>query len=380
MKRIQRAWVLLFGMAITLFGCSKAEELKIPQRTSARIEGERIILNTDGQAPKSIVVERARVGVDRTLQLPGRLVWDEDRTVRVYSPFAGRVMEILVHPGSEVPIGQPLAMIASPDFGIAQAEFSKASADLALARRKLARLRELYKNGVSARKDLQEAEAEFARSQAEFERVSARIKLYGKAVHSVDQRYALKSPLAGVVVERAVNRGQELRPDQGDKPLFVISDPTSLWVQLDANEAELHGLSPDKPFTLLSSQYPGETFSAVITQVADYVDTVTRTIKIRGKVPNPERKLKAEMYVTAGISIAPGPEPVVPAKAVFLRGDKHFVFVSDGSSIYTRKAVTIGTEAQGMVSVLSGITPDEPIVVEGVLYLQQLLQSARSGA
>jgi membrane fusion protein, heavy metal efflux system len=287
MKRIQRAWVLLFGMAITLFGCSKAEELKIPQRTSARIEGERIILNTDGQAPKSIVVERARVGVDRTLQLPGRLVWDEDRTVRVYSPFAGRIMEILVHPGSEVPIGQPLAMIASPDFGIAQAEFSKASADLALARRKLARLRELYKNGVSARKDLQEAEAEFARSQAEFERVSARIKLYGKAVHSVDQRYALKSPLAGVVVERAVNRGQELRPDQGDKPLFVISDPTSLWVQLDANEAELHGLSPDKPFTLLSSQYPGETFSAVITQVADYVDTVTRTIKIRGKVQIP---------------------------------------------------------------------------------------------
>jgi membrane fusion protein, heavy metal efflux system len=86
------------------------------------------------------------------------------------------------------------------------------------------------------------------------------------------------------------------------------------------------------------------------------------------------------MYVTAGISIAPGPEPVVPAKAVFLRGDKHFVFVSDGSSIYTRKAVTIGTEAQGMVSVLAGITPDEPIVVEGVLYLQQLLQSARSGA
>jgi cobalt-zinc-cadmium efflux system membrane fusion protein len=51
------------------------------------------------------------------LSMPGRLVWNEDKTVRVATPFAGRVMEILVQPGATVKAGQPLAMLTSPDFG-----------------------------------------------------------------------------------------------------------------------------------------------------------------------------------------------------------------------------------------------------------------------
>ncbi|HMS81788.1 MAG TPA: efflux RND transporter periplasmic adaptor subunit, partial [Burkholderiaceae bacterium] len=68
-----------------------------------------------------------------TLTLPGRLAWDEDRTVRVFPPFAGRVTALRVQVGDAVRAGQPLAEIAAPEFGQAVADARRAEADEALA-------------------------------------------------------------------------------------------------------------------------------------------------------------------------------------------------------------------------------------------------------
>ena len=57
-----------------------------------------------------------------TLRFNGRLVWNEDRTARVFAPFAGRVQSIAVRPGERVARGQTLAVLAAPDFGVARSE------------------------------------------------------------------------------------------------------------------------------------------------------------------------------------------------------------------------------------------------------------------
>src|SRR6185369_2264294 len=100
--------------------------------------------------------------------------WNEDKTVRVYTPFAGRVGRILAQPGERVRAGQPLAEIASPDFGQAQAETRRAQGDFALAQQNLARVKDLHQNGVAPAKDLHTAEAEFARAESELKRTQAR--------------------------------------------------------------------------------------------------------------------------------------------------------------------------------------------------------------
>ena len=84
-------------------------------------------------------------------QLNGRVTWNEDKTVRVFTPFAGRVERILAQPGQSVAKGQALAVIASPDFGQAQADSRRAEGDYALSEKNLARVRELEQNGVAAR-------------------------------------------------------------------------------------------------------------------------------------------------------------------------------------------------------------------------------------
>lgn len=356
---------------VLLAACQKAEERK--DEPGPVVDGEKIVFAASQQTLPGIVLEPVQANMARRLSLPGRLVWDEDRTARIYSPFAGRVERILVQPGTRVSAGQALAELASPDFGSAQAEYRKAAADLSLARQNAERLRELHAYGVAAVRELQQAEADFARAESEAARAGERVRLYGGG-HNVDQRFMLKSPIAGVVVEKAINPGQEIRPDAA-APLFVVTDPSGLWAQLEAAEGDLAGLKPGISVELTSAQYPGERFAAEVVQVADFVDPTTRTVKVRGKAANPERRLKGEMYVSGEISFQGEGGLFVPAKAVYLSGDRHFVFVASGGRTFERREVTVGTESQGMLAVRAGLKEGEKVVSEGNLYLQQILQT-----
>ena len=315
-----------------------------------------------------------------THTLTGRLVWDEDRTVRVFSAFAGRVQSIRVKLGGRVAAGELLASIASPDFGQTQAEASRSAADFAVAQKNLERLRDLSVHGVAAEKDLHAAEADFERARVELERVKARKKLYGGG-DSVDQLYPLQAPVAGTVVEKNINPGQEVRPDQltsNAPPLFVLTDPALLWVQLDATERDLAFLRPGQAVALRTPAYPDRMFRGRLDAVSDYVDPNTRMIKVRASVPNGDRALKAEMFVTGEITEEAHGGVLVPAQAVFLVGDRHFVFVDDGKGHYTRTEVNRTGEVGGRVAVGSGLKPGQRVVTAGGLLLQQML-GAQSG-
>lgn len=315
-------------------------------------------------------------GAERGLQLPGRLTWDEDKTTRIFTPFAGRVTEILVQPGETVKAGQTLAVITSPDFGTAQSEYRKAQAALQLSRSSVQRQQDLFDHGVVAAKDLQQAQADYATAQAESDRTSSRIKLFGDAGNAVSQRYALKSPIAGVVVEKNINPGQELRPDQPGAPQFVVTDPSTLWVQLDAAEADLNGLKKGMAFTVHAGGEGNPEVAGHIEQVADYLDPTTRTVKLRGVINNSNRALKSEMFVSATLPLAALRGSVVPASAVILEGDKHYVFIAQSTTSFARREVQVGAASKNLLPVVSGLQPGEKVVTQGAVYLAQMLKKA----
>lgn len=360
-----------------LAACEKPRD-SIPD-TGPKITANTIVFSPESPQLKNIQTVKVAAPWARELQLPGRLVWDEDRTVRVYTPFTGRVTRVLADVGQRVEAGRALAELASPDFGQAQADTRKAQADLATKTAHLTRVKELALAGVVAGKDLQQAEADMQSADAEFRRASARVSLFG-GTNNVDQRFALKSPIAGVVVERNINPGQELRADQPSVPQFVVTDPTRLWVQLDANEADLKNLMPGTAIVLSTSQYPDDTFAGELRQVADFIDPVARTLKLRGTVANTDRRLKAEMFVTARIVLPKGDSPTVAEKAVFLDGLRRFVFVKTAAGSFTRRSVRVGPSYGDALPVLAGLSEGEEVVVAGTLYLQQMLVAAGNKA
>ncbi len=355
-----------------LTGCGHGET---PADNTPIVHGDSVIFPSATAAMARLTTERVEAPINHDLVLPARLTWDEERTVRVFPPFAGRVTRMIARPGDAVSVGSPLAEMSSPDFGQAQADARKAQAALALASQGLERQKELNAHGVTSAKDLEQAQADEQSARAENDRAVGRLAAYGHGVAG-DNMFILKSPTAGVVVERNLNPGQELRPDQPGVPLFVITDPTRLWVSIDAGEADLASLKVGMPLVISSNQFPDDAFSGELRQISDFIDLNTRTLKLRGTVPNPNRALKGEMYVQARIRIPKGESPTVSAKAVFLSGVRSYVFVRTAPDTFTRRPVKAGREVDGRVAVNAGLKEGEEIVVGGNLLLDQILANA----
>jgi cobalt-zinc-cadmium efflux system membrane fusion protein len=326
-----------------------------------------------------LVSTAAVVAQNVAVVLPAKLVWNEEKTQRVYPAFAGRVTRISADVGQAVKAGQVLAELASPEFGAAQADTSRAQADATLARQAVQRQRELFEAGVVARKDLEQAEAEAARAQAEVARAQARTSLYGGS-NGVNQQLGLRSDMAGVVVERNLNPGQEVRPDSASTPMFVVSDPSVLWLQIDAHEADVADLRPGAKVKLVVSTLADQTFEALITAVTDQIDPNTRTIKVRAKVNNPQRLLKNEMLAKVRYERRVDTAVEVPATAVFLRGNQHYVFVQSQPGVFEPRDVKVSYEGAQRVQLNAGLKEGELVVSQNGLLLARELRIAQEAA
>jgi cobalt-zinc-cadmium efflux system membrane fusion protein len=354
--------------ALLAAACSRRPAAQEP--APFRVDGD-VVLFQDAAAQRATVrVAPISLASDDHVDLTGRLVWDEDATARVFSPVAGRVARIARDFGSPVGRGELLAALSSPDFGQAQSDAARADSDLRAATRALERVSQVFERGGAARKDRDQAEADLERARAEAERTRRRLELWsGGAPGRVDQDLPLRSPVSGVVVERNLNPGQEVRPD-ATVPLYVISDPGRLWVVLDVTERDLGDLRPGAPLRVHAAAFPGRTFEGVLDTLGASLDPATRTVKARGKVANPDGALRAEMYVTVEARKTDGARRVLaPARAVMQDGDRRFVFVEDGPGRYRRAAVEVGPEREGVVPVLAGLRDGARIVVEGELLL-----------
>ena len=375
---VRHCTIPLFATATLLAGgCTKPDE--VPPSPQPVVTGERIAFPKDARQTALLRSASADAPAAVSAVVPARLGWNEDRTSRIFSPVGGRVVAMYVAAGQAVKTGQPLAAISSPDFGQAQADVRRAGIDLALAQKGVGRAQELHSAGVIAEKDLHAAQADLARAQAEQERTLAREKLYGRGGGSgVDQQFRLTAPITGVVVERNLNPGQEVRPDQaqpGNPPLFVVTDPTMLWAQLELPESLLGAVRPGMAIELSAAAFPGEKFPARIESVGDAVDAASRTVKARASLANPQRRLKSEMFVSAELPLPPDTAPRVPASAVLLLGTQQFAFIDEGDLVYSRRAVVADEVRLGQMRIRSGVKPGEKVVIEGGLLLQQLLAS-----
>jgi cobalt-zinc-cadmium efflux system membrane fusion protein len=363
----------LAAAVLALVACGEKEK---PAPPDIKVEQHSIVIFPPGSPQlTSIVSVPIEQRKEMVVKFSGRLVWNEDRTVRVFAPFGGRVSTIAVRPGDRVKSGQTLAVLAAPELGVAQAEARRAEQDHALAQKNLARVQELANAGVAPAKDLQAAQADVERTAADRARTRAKLKLYGKT-DTVDQTLALRSPVAGDVVERNLNPGQEIRSDnQGDKALFVVSDPTKLWFMLDVAEKDVGVVKRGTELSLSTTSLGDERVNGRILQVADLVDPQSRTVKVRGEVANPDERLKAEMYVVAELRVPATGGYLVPARAVYLRGEQHYVFIDEGNGRFARRAIRIGPQTDGYQVILQGLAANDKVVLDGSLLLERLLAS-----
>jgi cobalt-zinc-cadmium efflux system membrane fusion protein len=359
-------------LALILSACAE-KTAPPPEPAAVVLQGNQLRYPSNHPQLSLLKAVDVRPSTAVAIELPARVVWNETKTQRIYAPLAGRVTAIRADVGQSVQPGTTLALLASPEFGQAQAESMRAGIDVELARKTLTRQRELLDAGVLARKDFDQADADLQRAQAESSRAQARARLYGGS-SQVNQQLAIASGIRGVVVERNLNPGQELRPDQsgaGVPALFVLSDPTNLWVQIDARDNDLGSLKPGSEFELVVPALANEKFVGKVVALSDAIDPTTRTIKVRGEIANPSRRLKAEMLANARLERHLGGGLVIPASAVVLRGAQHIVYVQSAIGVFEPHEVRLSYQDSRQAVVSRGLEAGDKVVSENALLLSR---------
>lgn len=348
-------------------------------RLAPVVDGDCLIIPAGSPRLAGVASTMAVADAPDSLVVPGRMAWDEDVTVRVFAPYAGRVIAVQSDVGRRVSRGDTLAVVASPDFGQAGADAQRAATDFELAERTAARTRDLLAHGVVARKDLEAAEADLARARTERKRATARLSLLGADTNIVGDAYALRAPLAGVVVDRRITPGQEVRPDQMlaglpqlAAPLFTISDPARLWLNLDVPERDLATVHPGMLVRFEPDARPGAVVIARLAWVAAEVDSATRTVRARAEVANADGQLRADMLVTAHVALTGRPTVTVPAEAVIYRDGRNVVFVQEAGGRIRRTPVEIGAAHGGRVTLVRGVAPGTRVVTTGAILIEGL--------
>jgi cobalt-zinc-cadmium efflux system membrane fusion protein len=356
----------------TSFGCNGRES------PAAAEERSRDFIHLDPSSPRLnyIKVEVAEeTEVAPSIQLTGRVGFDEDHTQRVASPIDGRVSKILVQLGESVKGGQPLVQLVSAQAAGMQAEAQKAEQDLSVAEKALERAKALRLEGAISDKDAAQIEADFKKAQAEAARGSAQLRSLNLSASGPTVGASLRASIAGTVVERNILVGQEVRAD-AVAPLLTISDLGTVWVLGDLYEQDLALVTPGAAIGVRVPAYSGEVFAGKVDHVGDVVDPMTHTVKLRCVVPNPGNRLKPEMFARIELTSAGDRKAILlPSRAILTDSQHTRVIVATEGNIFRQRVVETGPEVEGKVRVLSGLRPGEKVVTDGAIFLKREMES-----
>lgn len=312
--------------------------------------------------------------------LNGRIAYNDNHTARIFSPLAGRVVKIPAEVGMQIKKGDHLLILDSPDFAMATADNVKADADLLRKKEVYERTKQLYQIKGIARKEVEAAAADWQQAQAESRRAKARMKNLNADVHTLAGQFILRAPIDGTISERQVNAGSEVRPDAVN-PLFVITDPLHLWVQIDLPERQLNKINLGDLVSVEVDAYPGEIFQGKVTVIGGALDPFTRRIQVRCELDNPNLKLKPEMFArVTPIANERSKLPRVPNASIVTQGLFSFIFVEQSPGVLQRRRVTLSLQGSEYAYVKEGLQAGERVVTSGALLLNSELGSTSDAA
>jgi cobalt-zinc-cadmium efflux system membrane fusion protein len=180
--------------------------------------------------------------------------------------------------------------------------------------------------------------------------------------------FSLTSPISGTVVERNGTLGATVGTDAN---LFKIIDLTSVWIDANVFEKDLERVKLGQEVKVTAAAFSGTTFTGRVILISSVVDPETRTVRVRTEVPNPDGRLKPDMFANVEIFTAVhGTAISIPLSAVLDDGGRSVVFVADGNN-YTKKEVSLGLKSDDRVEITSGLNAGDKIAVKGNYLLME---------
>ncbi|WLH07741.1 efflux RND transporter periplasmic adaptor subunit [Pseudomonas lurida] len=333
-------------------------------------EGELELTEQQIQAAGIQVAQAQPRSISTLLVLPGEVRFDEDRTSHIVPRAAGVVESVKVNLGQSVKKGELLAVIASQQISDQRSELAASERRVELARTTFQRERQLWQDKISAEQDyllarqaLQEAEIALANAR---QKMSA---LSGSAVLVGGNRYELRAPFAGVVVEKHLGVGEVVGESTN---AFTLSDLSQVWVTFGVFPKDLNKVRLGKPVKVSSTEMGTEVLGTVA-YVGNLLGEQTRTATVRVSVPNPDDAWRPGLFVSVQLATDTLQAKVtVPQEAIQTVEDKPSVFMRTEHGFVTRH-LELGASENGHVEVRQGLDAGAQVATVGSFILKSEL-------
>ncbi|MBU4183528.1 MAG: efflux RND transporter periplasmic adaptor subunit [Gammaproteobacteria bacterium] len=290
-------------------------------------------------------VEVTEGRLDSAVSVAGNVAWNERDQVLVSARSLGFVERLHVRATQDrVAQGAPLADIYVPSWVSAQEEY------LAVAR-----IAEQDPQLVTLRDAAEQRMRQAGMSPAQIQRVVRS--------GSLQPRFTLTAPLAGVVTELMVSEGATVMPGMA---LLRLQGTNTVWAEGQVPESQAAQLQPGTQVSATSTAAPGQTFTGHLQALLPSVDPATRTIKARLELANPQGRLVPGMFVQMRFA-NPSARNVLllPSDAVIHTGQRSVVMLAEGEGRFSPVEVRTGREAGDQTEILQGLQAGQKVVRSG---------------
>jgi membrane fusion protein (multidrug efflux system) len=271
---------------------------------------------------------------------------DESVTIRPEIP--GRILEIRFQEGQEVREGDELITLDPAEY---QAQLAESIASTKLNQLNFDRAREMLKKRLVSQQEYDEALARLQESQARQALDQVRLA-----------KTRLRAPFAGVLGLRRVSPGDYVQIGHDIVNLEAIDT-----IKLDFRIPEIYlaQVRPGQDVEVQVDAFPNRSFTGEVYAIDPGIDEETRTLRLRARIPNPDRTLRPGMFARAALALERREDALlVPEQAIIPLGDDKFVFrVENGKAALTQ--VEIGQRREGKVEIRAGLARDDMVITAG---------------
>lgn len=339
--------------------------MAVPKVVPAKIPGYSIVHITP-ERQQLIGVRTGPVVRDRlvmAIRTVGVLEPDQTRLARIHTRISGWVTRVHVNfIGQMVQKGDPLLELYSPELLATQYEY------------------------LIALEGLKSRPADLSQQQL-LASTRRRLELWGVAADEIQtlektqkarETLTLRAPISGRVLERNVLEGTYVEPAS---ELYRLADLSVLWLQAKVYEHELPHVELGQPVRVSLPAQPGRVFPGKVAFVEPVLQELTRTVKVRVELPNPEDLFKPGMYADLEIRHDMGEGLLVPESAVLRTGQRAIVFRTLVDGRFEPVDIQLGGRFGDRFQVLSGLSAGDEVVVSGNFLIdsESRLKSALGG-
>lgn len=309
------------------------------------------------QAPVAgaVTVEVAKViGMKLQDEVNATGAIQSNQSVMLRPEVAGRISRLNFSDGQAVKKGQVLVAL---DSAVNQAEVQQAKAELGIAKTNFNRNAELAQQKFIAESVKEESAANVQVLEAKLALALARLS-----------KFEIKAPFSGIVGIRSVSMGDYVK-DGAD--LVNLEDISSVKVDFRVPERFIDRIQTGQAIELIVDALPGKPFRAQVDAVDPQIDSSGRSALLRGRIANPEARLKPGMFARVRLILDERENAmVIPEEAIMPMGDKTTVWkIVDAKA--QRAEVKTGLRRDAKVEIVEGLQIGDTVVTAGQLRLNK---------